>query len=239
MSKKNITVDIVLPVFNEEQVIMENTKILLDFLKHNMKCKYGIIIANSGSKDKTLKKVKKLEKNNKYIKVINLKKRGKGRAIKKAWLKSKADILSFMDIDLSTNLKNFIDLIEHIKKGCDVVIGSRFLSQSVTKRSIKRELISKSYNTIVRLFFNTKIKDLQCGFKAINKKIKKKILPKIKNDKWFFDTELLITCERKGYKIKEIPVNWIEDKKSKLKLKNIFQDFLWPLIKLKIELTKK
>ena len=73
MSKKNVTVDIVLPVFNEEQVIMENTKILLDFLKHNMKCKYGIIIANSGSKDKTLKKAKKLEKNNKYIKVINLK----------------------------------------------------------------------------------------------------------------------------------------------------------------------
>lgn len=148
-----------------------------------------------------------------------MEKKGRGRAIKKAWSESGAKILAYMDVDLSTHIKHIPELISSLQtNNYDISIGSRLLSKSKIKRSLKREIISRIYNLIVKLIHGTKFSDAQCGFKAIKKEIFMNLLSKIQNNEWFFDSEMLIIAEKMSYKIYEIPVEWNEDMGSTVKI---------------------
>jgi glycosyltransferase involved in cell wall biosynthesis len=191
-----------------------------------------INIADNASTDNSLKIARKLAGENKKIKYIHLNKKGRGRAIKKAWNNSKADYLAYMDVDLSTDLKSFPNLISALKEN-DIAIGSRLMSKSkVIGRTLKREILSRIYNILIKLFFQTQFSDAQCGFKAINKKIAQNLLPSIEDNAWFFDSELLIIGEKLGYKIHEEPVFWIDNPGSTVRVLKTVQGDLEGLLRL-------
>jgi len=217
---------ITIPVLNEEKELEKNVKILAVFLAKNLKYDWEIEIADNGSTDRTGEIGRKLAENSAgRIKYLRLEERGRGRALKKSWSGSDAEILSYMDVDLSTNLESFPPLVDKIINGTDIAIGSRLLKTSDTRRQFGREILSRGYNILIKLMFGNKFSDAQCGFKAIKKEAASKLLLKIKNNEWFFDTELLLLAERDGFTIAEVPVKWIEDLDTRVKiLKTVIED---------------
>ena len=228
-----MNISIVLPTYNEEKIIGQKIDQLFDFCKNNLqKYKWKIIVADNGSTDKTIKIIKKYSN----LEYFHLKETGKGLAIKKAWQSHLSDVNIFMDADLATDLKFTLPLIKGIaEEKYDLTVGSRYHKQSQCKRSLIRSMCSKLYNFILRIFFNIKLTDAHCGFKALSKSAVQKIIPKIKNDSLFFDTELLVLAQHYGLKIKEIPINWREEKirKTKIKIIKTGLKYLKEIIKLK------
>ncbi|MGH9935138.1 MAG: glycosyltransferase, partial [Blastocatellia bacterium] len=151
--------------------------------------------------------------------LIHLTQKGRGRALRHAWMQSKADVVCYMDVDLSTDLSFLPKLIGAIAhEGYDVATGSRLMRGSRIKRSLNREIISRIYNLFLKAVLFTRFSDAQCGFKAVSRKVVDRIVPQIVDQSWFFDTELLALAERQGYRIKDIPIVWIEDDDSRVKI---------------------
>jgi hypothetical protein len=168
------------------------------------------------------------------VNVLHLDQKGRGRALKAAWLGSEADVLSYMDVDLSTDIATYPILVGAIaERGYDVATGSRLKRRSQTTRGLKREFISRTYNTIIKLTFRTRFSDAQCGFKAISKKAARELLPRIENNEWFFDTELLINAEKRGYRVADIPVRWVDDPDSRVNIPRTVREDLEGLWRLK------
>lgn len=233
-------VNITIPVYNEEKILKENIQVLYTFLNQNLDYPWEVVIADNGSNDQTQKIAKNLVRKLDHLKYLRLKEKGRGRALRKAWQESKAEILSYMDADLAVDLFSFPKLVQVIKQGADIAIGSRFIPNSQVQRSKLRKILSWSYNKLIRFFFKVEFKDGQCGFKAISKKVLENIIPQVKDNHWFFDTEMLVLAEKEGYKIKEIPVKWIEKRnkyrKSKVKIISTILGYLFSILKLKLRL---
>lgn len=227
---KNHSITVVLPAHNEaprlENSIIEIERILKG-------SPYEIIISEDGSTDGTDKIAASMASRNK--KIIHLhsdERKGKGKAIKDAFKISSGDIISFMDVDLASDINDFPRLIETIENGADIAIGSRHLPESKVERSFRRAIFSKGYNFLAELLFNAEIKDLQCGFKAFHKNTLP-ILLSAKNDGFLWDTEVLVLAKRKGFKIVEVPITWREGGKSKVKLLKDSFKILYSLTKFK------
>ena len=217
LNPQTLTVDIVLPVLNEAHVLERSVTKLHRCLASNLPYKWRIIIADNGSTDGTAAIARQLAEGYSEIHLLQLPEKGRGRALKQSWMSSKADILAYMDIDLSTNLDSFEPMIAPLITGdAGLATGSRLMKQSRTTRGFKREFISRCYNRIICNTMKTKFVDAQCGFKALRRDVAQKLLPHIKDTAWFFDTELLIKAEYNGYKIHEEPVEWIEDTDSRV-----------------------
>ena len=210
------TVDVIIPVYNEEEQLAQSVTTLRQFLKENPLSKWTIVIADNGSTDNTLSIAQALSLEYPDVRYVHLPEKGRGRALRQTILSSPADIVSYMDVDLSTHLSALPPLVKAVEDGYDIAIGSRLMSGAKTKRCFRRELISRVYNLLVKAMFFTPFCDAQCGFKAISHRAAQDLVPLVRNEMWFFDTELLILACRKGYKIKEIPVTWIEDPGSKV-----------------------
>lgn len=217
--KKN-SVEIVIPIYNEEEELEKNITKLHSFAKENLSSyDWHITIADNASTDKSLDAARRLARDKTQIGIIHLDQKGRGRAVKKAWKESSADILVYMDVDLSTDLENLPPLIYALEKKYDIGIGSRLLSESqVLNRPLKREVLSRVYNILIKIFFQVNFSDAQCGFKGVTKKVVTKLLPHIRDNAWFFDSELLIVGEKLGYKIYEEPVRWIDNPGSTVRV---------------------
>jgi len=212
-------VDILLPVYNEEHVLEKSVNMLRKFLQDNVtEFDWIISIGDNASTDRTLEVGRELEKQFDDVRVFHLDQKGRGRMVKYAWQESDADILSYMDIDLSTDLEALPPMIMAVIEGYDVVIGSRQYQGAEVERSFKREAISRGYIWMLKLLLGFPFTDAQCGFKAVSKQLVKDLFPMIEDDEWFFDTELLYLAYRNGYKVKELPVRWIEDTDSRVKI---------------------
>ena len=214
------SVDIVVPVYNEEAELEDSIKKLRLFLQDNLKnYNWKIVIADNASKDNTLKIAKDISKKLTNVSFVHLDQKGRGRAIKKTWSESKADFVSYMDVDLSTDLSHFPKIIKALEVGYDIAIGSRLLPKSkVIGRLLKREIISRCYNFLIKLAFLVKFHDAQCGFKATTKKVVNELFPYLLDNEWFLDSELLIVGEKAGYKIYEEPVKWVDNQGSTVKV---------------------
>jgi len=151
------SVDVVIPVYNEEHVLAQSVDTLRQFLKNNLSHRYTVVIADNASTDRTWEIAQALSKEHSDVAALHLDQKGRGRALRKAWLESAADIVSYMDVDLSTDLAAFPHLIQAIEEGNGIAIGSRLLKGSSVKRSFKRELTSRSYNLIIKSMFRTEI----------------------------------------------------------------------------------
>ena len=233
-------IDIVVPVLNEEKILQQSITTLDEYMAKHLPYRYQITIADNGSQDKTLEIAKYLAEKYRSVRVVSLAERGRGRALKRVWQNSPADILTYMDVDLSTSLDDFLPMIQPLLAGeAGVAIGSRLLKDSRTSRGLKREFISRFYNNIIKWTSGTKFSDAQCGFKAIRRDVAAKFLPKIKDNEWFFDTELLIKTERAGVPIYEHPVTWIEDTDSRVKIVKTAINDLKGLYRVNKELDKQ
>jgi len=212
------TVDIVIPAYNEEKQLPRSILILHNFLKQHLTNPWSIVIVDNGSSDQTLSVAEMLSNKYSGVTYIHIPQKGRGRALRHAWLESKADIVSYMDVDLSTNLVHLPKLVEAIEEGSTIAVGSRLTNGSRVKRSLKREIISRAYNLLIRSLFRTRFHDAQCGFKALSRSTARIILPLVQNNEWFFDSELLIIAAKSGLEIREIPVDWVEDPDSRVRI---------------------
>ena len=212
------TVDIVIPVYNEEQALPRSIVILADFLRENLSNPWQIIIADNASTDGTRSVSEMLCQRYPGVNYLYLPQKGRGRALRAAWLDSTADIVSYMDVDLSTDLSHLPQLVDALDRGYHIAIGSRLSKGSQVTRSFKREVTSRGYNLLIKSMFFTPFQDAQCGFKALTRRTAQAIVPHIKNDNWFFDTELLIIAAKRGYRIKQLPVKWDDDPTSSVNI---------------------
>ena len=215
--QRETTVDVVIPVYNEERVLEQSITILREFLKERCPHRWRIVIADNASVDRTLETAKEISSRHPEVTYIHLDQKGRGRALRRAWLESEAEIVSYMDVDLSTNLEAFPPLIDGlVRKGYHVAIGSRLRKGAQVQRQLKRELISRCYNLLMKLMFWNKFSDAQCGFKALTRKAVEELVPIVQDQGWFFDSELLLRAEQKGYEVYEVPVNWVDDLDSRV-----------------------
>jgi len=229
LPERLVTVDIVVPVYNEERVLRRNIETLRSFLlETNFPYRWQVVIADNASRDRTLEVARELAAEYPEVRVLHLNQKGRGRALRAAWLGSEADVVCYMDVDLSTNLRALEPLIRAVaEEGYDLAIGSRLMPASRTTRSLKREVISRAYNLLIKLMFFNRFSDAQCGFKAISRRAVQALVPLVRDQSWFFDSELLLLAEHFGYKIKEIPVEWVEDLDSRVNiLKTAWADVL-------------
>lgn len=242
-SPKKMKVDFCLPIYNEEQVLKENALRLLSYCRRaGFGFDWHIILIINGSVDRSLAIAKELEASDGAFVVIESEQPGRGRALKSYWLKSDADVLSYMDMDLAVSLDDIPGLVGPIIEGrCDLVVGSRLLVGSKIERSLIRELTSQSCHLISRLILGHKFSDLQCGFKAIRRESFRAIAPKLLDPGWFFDTELGVFSQRADLRVVELPVDWSEERYDSRKSKvRVFRDtvrFLYNFLKLRQRLS--
>ena len=227
------TIDIVIPVYNEEQALPRNILILTDFLKSNVINPWQIIIADNASTDSTRSVSEMLCERFSGVNYLYLPQKGRGRALKASWKESTADIVSYMDVDLSTDLVHFPQLISSIESGSHIAIGSRLSKESRVTRSFRREFISRTYNMMIKSMFFTGFPDAQCGFKAMTRESANTLIPQIKNNNWFFDTELLIIAAKNGFQISSQPVKWDDDPSSSVNITGTATEDIKGLLRLR------
>ena len=215
------SVDVVVPVYNEEHDLPKSIPVLRDFLSSDaFPYEWRIVIADNASTDNTPAVGRMLEDSaGGQVENVRIERKGRGFALKQTWLASPMDVVSYMDVDLSTGLSAFPAVIGAIANdGYDIAVGSRLAPESRIQRSLKRQILSRGYNALVKGMFLTRFSDAQCGFKAISREAAQRILPLIEDNNWFFDTELLILGEKLGYKVKDVPVEWVEDPDTRVKI---------------------
>jgi putative flippase GtrA len=216
-SQKRYVLDIVIPVYNEERELAGSVRRLHRFLTDEVPYASRITVADNASTDGTLDVARSLARELPDVDVIHLDAKGRGGALHAAWTGSTADVVAYMDVDLSTDLTALMPLVAPLVSGhSDIAIGSRLSASSRVVRGPKREFVSRSYNLILRGVLGAKFSDAQCGFKAIRADVARKLLPLVVDTGWFFDTELLVIAERAGLRIHEVPVDWIDDPDSRV-----------------------
>lgn len=209
--------DVVVPVHNEQAALAGSVRRLHDHLRTTFPYTFRITIADNASTDATAAIATRLAAELPDVEVVRLEQKGRGRALHQVWSDSDALVLAYMDVDLSTDLAALSPLVAALVSGhSDVAIGTRLGRGSRVVRGVKREIISRCYNLILRSTLAARFSDAQCGFKAIRADVAQRLLPHVEDDGWFFDTELLVLAERSGLRIHEVPVDWVDDPDSRV-----------------------
>jgi glycosyltransferase involved in cell wall biosynthesis len=212
-----VDVEIVVPTYNEERTLALSVYRLHRFLSGAFPFSWRIVIADNASTDCTPEIAEALARELVGVSVLALAQKGRGRALRAAWMASQARVVSYMDVDLSTDLKALHPLVAPLLSGhSDLAIGSRLAVGARVTRGAKREFISRSYNRILRLVLRARFSDAQCGFKAARRDVLTDLLDEVRDEEWFFDTELLVLAQRHGLRIHEVPVDWLDDPDSRV-----------------------
>ncbi|QIS23183.1 bifunctional glycosyltransferase family 2/GtrA family protein [Nocardia terpenica] len=209
--------DVVIPVYNEECDLGVCVRRLRAFLADGFPFSARITIADNASTDSTLAVARELASELDGVRVVHLDRKGRGRALRAVWETSDAQVVAYMDVDLSTDLNALLPLVAPLVSGhSDLAIGTRLAKSSRVVRGPKREFISRCYNLILKASLQAQFSDAQCGFKAMRTEVAQQVLPLVEDGEWFFDTELLVIAERAGLRIHEVPVDWIDDPDSRV-----------------------
>jgi glycosyltransferase involved in cell wall biosynthesis len=225
--RRTTVLDVVIPVHNEEHILQASVHTVWRMLHEQFPYPFRITIADSGSTDGTARVARRLVTDLPEVRLQVLSRKGRGLALKQAWLSSEALILAYMDVDLSTDLAGVFPLVAPLLSGhSDLSIGSRLAHGSRVIRGPKREFISRTYNFILHASLRVGFTDAQCGFKAIRSDVARELLPLVEDETWFFDTELLVLAERTKLRIHEVPVDWYDDPDSRVHLASTARDDL-------------
>ena len=206
-----------IPVYNEERVLAASVRKLHACLRRNYTFPFRITIADNASTDSTFEVAEALCTEFAEVEALYLEEKGRGRALRAAWARSDADVVGYMDVDLSTDLSALPALLEPLlQRRGDIAIGSRLAPGAEVTRGAKRELISRSYNLVLRALLGVTFADAQCGFKAGRREVIQPLLADVRDEAWFFDTELLYLAQQRKLSILEVPVRWVDDPDSRV-----------------------
>ena len=213
----------IIPVFNDRRSLESAIPRSVETLSRITE-QFELIVAEDGSTDGSAGLVKEYEQKDPRIRLLHSDERlGRGKALNRAISKSRGTIVCYYDVDLATDMRHIPELIRVIREGADIATGSRLIPGSDIVRTGGREIASRTYNFLVRLFLGSRIFDHQCGFKAFNKKKIIRILPAIRSNHWFWDTELLVRAQRNGLIVREFPVRWRAGKGTTVKINDVFE----------------
>jgi putative flippase GtrA len=210
-------VEIVIPVYNEEAGLEASVHRLHQYLSERFPLSWVVTIADNASRDRTWGIACRLAGELPGVGAVHLDEKGRGRALRATWMASAARVVAYMDVDLSTDLDALLPLVAPLLSGhSDVAIGTRLAASSRVVRGARREIISRSYNLILKTMLGNGFSDAQCGFKALRADVARALIPLVGDEAWFFDTELLVLAEHNGLRIHEVPVDWVEDPDSRV-----------------------
>ncbi len=234
-------ISIAIPVLDEEKVLRSSVTKIRTFADAALSAHaVEIVIADNGSTDATAAIADELCRDLHGVRTVRLAKRGKGLAIRNAWASADADAYAFMDADLATDLAALPALVAALAMGSDVAVGSRYHPDSTVERTVLRKALSYGYRGLLRALFGTRVTDVPCGFKAVSARVVREVVPDVKDDGWFFDTELLMRAERRGFRIAEVAVTWREvrpeGRRSKVRVLRLAADYVRKAIGLRREL---
>lgn len=212
------SVDLVIPCYNEAHVLADSVARVQAWCAGHPEHQWRVVIADNASTDGTLEVARTLEADARaagrpgQVVALHIPVKGRGIALRVAWLTAEADVVAYMDVDLSTDLEALPALIDPLAAGeADVAYGSRLAPGARTQRSFRREAISRAYVLILRLAAGLRVSDAQCGFKALTREAARALVPLVVDTRWFFDSELLLIAQANGYRLREVPVRWVED----------------------------
>lgn len=213
----------IIPVYNDrdslEIAIPRSIEILATITND-----FEIIVAEDGSNDGSAEFVNDYALKDTRLRLLHSDNRlGRGKALNRAIREAKGTIVCYYDVDLATDMRHLSELVAAIRNGAAISTGSRLMPASDIIRTGGREIASRTYNFLVRLFLGSRVFDHQCGFKGFNKTLIVPFLPTIKSEHWFWDTEILVRTQRKGYPVAEFPVHWRAGKGTTVKIKDVFE----------------
>jgi glycosyltransferase involved in cell wall biosynthesis len=215
-------IELAIPVYNEARTLEKSVRRLRAYLDESFPFKTSVRIVDNASIDETWEVATRLAATLPGVSALRLDQKGKGRAVRAAWSTSEAQIVGYMDVDLSTDLGGLLPLVAPLLSGhSDVSIGSRLAPGAHVLRGARREMVSRVYHIILRLALRNRFSDATCGFKAARREAAAELLPLVSDEHWFFDTELLVAAERNGFRIHEVPVDWIDDGDSRVNIRSV------------------
>ena len=210
--------DVVVPVHQEEAVLRASVEQLLAHLA-GLPWSARVTVVDNASTDRTWEIASALAAELAGVRALRLERKGRGGALRAAWTASDAAVVAYTDVDLSTDLAALEPLVAAVVTGrCEVAVGTRLHPGARVRRSLLREALSRGYNALLRVALGVRFSDAQCGFKAVGAERARQVLPLVRDDGWFFDTELLVLAERSGWRVQEVPVTWREDADSRVRL---------------------
>jgi glycosyltransferase involved in cell wall biosynthesis len=211
--------DIVIPVYNEAHVVDAKVRRLHEYLTASFPFSWRITIVDNASTDGTWYAAMRLARDLAHVRASHLDRKGRGLALRSAWSASDATVVAYMDVDLSTDLRALLPLVAPLLAGhSEIAIGSRLVAGASVTRSLERELLSRGYNALLRATFANAVHDAQCGFKALRADTARTLLPQVRDNGWFFDTELLLVARQQGIRVHEVAVDWTEDADSRVQI---------------------
>ena len=217
----SVEVSVVLPAYNEEATIEETVETTLSTLASFLPSgSFEVIVAEDGCSDRTPEIADRLAREDPRVRHFHSDERlGRGGALERAFEAAKGDVLVYFDTDLATDMRHLETLVERIRSGeADVATGSRWLPGNVAERPAKRGVPSRAYNGLVRTFLGSDLRDHQCGFKAFSREAFEALREDVEDEHWFWDTEMLVRAQRKGYEVAEFPVDWTPKGDTKVDL---------------------
>lgn len=216
---QRLELEVVVPVYNEERTLALSIRRLHRYLSSSVPLRWRILIADNASTDATPEIAASLSIAMDGVSVLRLEQKGRGRALRAAWSASPARVVAYMDVDLSTDLRALLPLVSPLLTGhSEVAVGTRLAPGSRTIRGPKREIISRAYNHLLRTSLHARFTDAQCGFKAVRADVVPELLAAVEDQGWFFDTELLIAAQRRGMRIHEVAVDWVDDPDTRVEI---------------------
>lgn len=229
-----VDVEIVVPVYNEQEALAYSVQRLHDYLVEHFPFSWRITVVDNASSDGTWAVARQLAQRLISVEALHLGQKGRGGALRAAWLQSNAAVVAYMDVDLSTDLKALLPLVAPLLSGhSDLAVGSRLVTGARVVRSRKREVISRTYNLILRATLRNSFSDAQCGFKAMRAEVARELVPLVEDNNWFFDTELLVLAERSGLRVHEVAVDWVEGPRSSVDIVRTASDDLRGIARLR------
>ena len=214
-----VLIEVVVPVHNEQRVLGASIVRLHRYLTADFPFAFRITIADNASTDATWLLAKRLAERLPDVRAVHVAEKGRGRAVRQVWSASDADVVAYMDVDLSTGLEALLPLVAPLLSGhSDLAIGTRLANGAAVVRGPGRELVSRCYNLLLRTVLRARFTDAQCGFKAGRTEVVRALLPDVQDQEWFFDSELLLAAQHHGLRIHEVPVDWVEDTDSRVDL---------------------
>ena len=212
-------VEVVVPAHDEAAIVGPHLRTLHAHLDRHLAVSWRITVAENASTDATLEEARRAAERLDGVRVTHRDAPGRGGALREAWLASDASVVAYLDLDLSTDLGALAPLLAPVLAGqADLAVGTRVGPDATCHRRLHREVLSRGYNALLRRTFATAMSDAQCGFKAVRAEVVAPLLAEVLDDGWFFDTELLLAAEWRGLAIAEVPVRWIDDPDSRVRV---------------------